>query len=1267
MKRNSILSWKINTGTYAYIYLPNSSSRISGRIPEDSSIWPEIIEKVNDYDAYIHNFAAMSGEVMSKYGVEIPWDENYFNFGSGVSTNIVLLAGKDGVDGTSGANGSNGGSSTGNTGDEVYDEFNKALDEKFKEIREDIERQNEEVKNFIETEVTQTILDAKKTINDTKEKLDSVRKDLEERLSSAAEALEKAAALFEMGEGNIDSEAIMDALSSVSEYGSWLANNSGYIQTLKIDYDAAKRILGGVGSAEDALAGLFSQIGTTINAMNNTVGTVQRWMVASAATIGDIANWYNVNSSESTEAMRFINASGGVICDTINYINDKGEKGYTAVLQRQMDAKDASIKDTIMAETRSGITNVSRTMDALSGTIRDSITRLSSVDSALTTMEKWMDASGFTMGQYMTKTDEAMSLAIDLRDHWSAESGKLSTVASLTAQVDEEGNVMYFVSGSTDSESDDIRVWKGEDGVWRDANGTSYKEEEVTVHYSKMMASYIQQQTSSITMSIVGEDLTAAIKLAITEDSSVISMIADEVVIDADLIAKAISAKTANIGGILIGDGKIECMKTDGRGQPLFLLDGHDGSLYAKNAYIEGEVRATSGQFNGAVTATTGQFNGAITATSLTLGGTYGDKSLKDYVDGRIPSGVTSSADIEKIVNEYVNSQEFKDSITDGYITEQELEEWAKSQSGLTEDDVRALIKEVGNTEVNTTFTSTTENGQTKYVLTIGDQTYEWYTYKLTDQDGNGFVVLNRPYSGKTDNNGTTEPESGKTSVLISTKGLLQASNAVIHGCIYAIAGEIGGLKLRDSRLMVSRNGNYNDSIAYLNGSSTYSDSERGTIILAAGLSSGHTYYKYTSSESKRYSTIYTKKRYLIKNGDENGCEVEAYEYNASTKSYVRLRNQFYFLTTESKEQSSEDYISTTDSEGNRIFINQYVARKYYTQTSQDDGYLDEMEEKYSYAGTVSVNDVIANTKIFEDGTIISNTLVANDGYFGGEINAIGKFKGTLENVGGTLKGVTIDANLINGNIVLRNSDSIKAKSNSRLYFNVGKEPLSDKSTKEYWNIDEFSWAAQNSNGTNEGIWYNNESTIAYVPFKSGATITIPALNGSLYRYAANGKTNYISYLWVECNAFYNGSSTEKNLIYKILAASEHDHSTTPTDSISTTKYTFTAEADGVLSITFGYDVHLSTYSWLNADKSYASIKFNTGGSKITVDYPRPTEGVSIASNGMRVLTVSGASVSILDNTITLLSPNKKYGLKITDNGVQIRKNSTSESSWTNL
>ena len=1150
MKRNSILSWKINTGTYAYIYLPNSSSRISGRIPEDSSIWPEIIEKVNDYDAYIHNFAAMSGEVMSKYGIEIPWSEDYFNFGSGASTNIVLLAGKDGKDGVGG---SNGGSSNGSVGDEVYDEFNKILDEKLDEVREDVERQNEEVKNFIENEVTQTITDAKQTISDTKKELDDVRQDLEERLSGATDALNKAAALFEMGEGGIDGEAIKDALSSVKEYGSWLEEYSGCVQSLKTDYDSATTVMGSIGEAEDVKDGLFARFAASLNVMSGTVGNVERSMNASEGLIKDMASWYDAYASAATEVVRFMSASGGVIDDTISHISDTGDNGYTAFLQRQMDAKDATIKDVIMTETRSGITNITRDMNALSGTISDNIARLSEIDGTLTSMGRRMDASDFTMEQYMTKTDSALTTAIDLRDHWSAESGKISTVASLTAQVDGEGNVMYFVSGSTDSESDDIRVWKGDDSVWRDANGVTYKEEDVIVHYSNMMASYIQQQTSAITMSIMsGDSMSAAIKLAISGDSSIISMVADEVVIDANVIANAISAKTANIGGILIGNGKIECVATKGD-KPLFSLNGHDGSLYAQNAQIAG----------------------SITATSLTLGGPYGDQSLKEYIDGQMPS------------------------------------------------------------------------------------------------DGNGFVLLDRPYTGTTEENGTIEPDTGKTSVLISTNGLLQASNAIIHGCIYAMAGEIGGLKLSKSRLMVSRNGNYNDSIAYLNGSNTYADSERGTIILAAGVNTGSTtYYKYVSSQAPDgYKIIYTKRKYSTSVGDYNNTEVVAYTIQKvnGVDKFVRCENQFYFIIEKvvSTAGISEDdiVVALSDSEEN-VKYKESVVRKYTIEASPY-GDIDVVYDYYSYEGTITSTDSDnANTILYEDGTLFTETIIANGGYFSGELDAKGRFSGELQDATGTLKGVTVEANYLTGNIILNTSNSLKAKGGQELYFNVGKEKLTDLNTKEYWNVDEVFWERKNANGKNAGQTYTKTLTIASVPFKSGATVTIPAFSGSVYRYAPAGKTNKTSNVKIVCSYRYNGESNSQELINKTMPLSSFKGAGNKTNTLSTETKSFVALKDGVLTIKFTYDIHLAPSSWLRTDKAYCKIKFNAAGSKINVEYKQEACGTSIASNGMRVLTSGGAKISAIDNKIELLSPNAQYGLQITDSGIKYRK---AGGSWTNL
>ena len=1152
-----ILSWKIDSSTYAYIF-PIKNSYISNRIPEDSLLWGEIINEISTWtkDIYRANFDKMASEVKSKYGQTILWQDQYWDFSddnTNLPVNIVLLAGKDGKGYANGGNGTGSGE-----GDEVYDEFVDAINKELDKAKKDIEEQNKRVEEFVEQKVGETIAEAKNTIAETKKELADTRKELEGKLDGATDALEKAAALFDMGEGGITGEKIQEALTSVDECREWLTANSGTVNEFKTDYDAAKEILGGVGSAEDASVGLFSRFGTAINNTNKTVGNVHKWMVASAATIGDVATWYDTNASAVTEASRIINASVGTITDAINFINGDG---LTTEVERVMDGKKGTIKDEIMTETSSAVTNVRNVLNGLSGVVETSITRMDGVDGKLTKMGKEMDAVKDEMKTYMTVSDSAMTLATDLRDTWSVESGKLSTVASLTAQVDGEGNVMYFVSGSTDSESDDIRVWKGDDGIWRDSNGVAYEEEDVIVHWNQKMGSYIQQQASSVTISVMNSSgLTAAIKTAIErgengEEESVIKLISDRLVITGEMIANAISAKTANIGDILIGDGKIECAKTKGA-LPLFLLNGYDGSLYAQNAYIEGTVKATSGEFNG-----------AITATSLTLGSDYGDKTITDYIDDKV------SLD--------------------------------------------------------------------------------------------GFVKIDTPYG----NSGN----SASTSVLISTDGLLQAQNAIIHGKIYASegyfkgelmanTGKIGGFTLSGNRLMASRDGE--ESIAYLNGSSEYSDGERGTIILAAGVKYGSTYYKYTCLEDEDYTNIYTKKQYSIRSGDTAGCEVEAYEYNEKTGTYRRLSNQFYLLTiTSDKDEGGDIVYSGTTDDFYEYFTRQCVVRKYIKVNSE--GSLEEKMSEYTYQyETAEDTKEVANTRIFEDGTIISNSLVADDGYFGGEINSIGRFRGTLENVGGTLKGVAIDANLINGNIVIRDSDSIKAKSNGQLYFNVGKEPLSEKGAKEYWNIDKILWRRENHNGENAGQWYDYESIVAYVPFKSGATITIPVLYWEMIRYAANKKrANMEASLWVECNVSHSGGTT-KSLLDRRRIEPQQSYGTKQEflDKINSSAITYTARTDGVLRLKFGYRVHLSTYYW--GDVSFVEIAFNDDSKQITVEYKEPTKGVSIAPNGMRILTVSGASVTILDDKITMLSQNKRYGLKITNDGVKIRRDTIDEKAW---
>lgn len=643
---NRILSWKIDSCTYAYIF-PINNSYISNRIPEDSLLWDKIITTIsNEWKEkdYWDNFEKMQTEVKSKCNVFIPKNDKYWDFpddNTNLPVNIVLLAGKDGEGYANGSNGTGSGE-----GSEVYDKFVDAINKELDKAKKDIEEQNKRVEEFVEQKVGETIAEAKNTIAETKKELTETRAELEDKLDSAADALEKAAALFDMGEGGITGEKIQEALSSVNEYGEWITANSGTVNDFKTDYDAAKRIMGGIGSAEDALAGLFSQIGTTINDMDKTVGNVESWMVASAATIGDIATWYDVNASAVTEASSIINASAGTITDAINFISGDG---LTTKVTSIMDGRNAVIKDEIMTETSAAVTNVRNILNGLSGVVETSVTRLNGIDGELTNMGRRMDAAEGTMETYMTVSDSAMTLANDLRDTWSVESGKLSTVANLTAETDGEGNIIYYVSAVT---GDEIIVSKTPDGEWVDAYGTTYADERVYVHWSQAIGSYIQQQASSITMSVMNSSgLTAAIKLAIErgesgeEKESVIKLISEKLVITGDMIAQAISANTANIGGIHMGKGQIWSEASNDDGTPKFKLNGVDGKIIANDGFFKGEIEADSGYFIG-----------AITANSLTLGNDA-TEIINGMIDDKLPDG------------KFVELDNWVSGITDGKTT----------------------------------------------------------------------------------------------------------------------------------------------------------------------------------------------------------------------------------------------------------------------------------------------------------------------------------------------------------------------------------------------------------------------------------------------------------------------------------------------------------------------------------------------------------------------------------------------------------------------
>lgn len=75
----AILSWKIDTGIYAYIVpIGNTGSHIYGPIGEDTGQWREIVNTASAWDEskYHDHFEYMAAEVRNKYGIKMTYEND---------------------------------------------------------------------------------------------------------------------------------------------------------------------------------------------------------------------------------------------------------------------------------------------------------------------------------------------------------------------------------------------------------------------------------------------------------------------------------------------------------------------------------------------------------------------------------------------------------------------------------------------------------------------------------------------------------------------------------------------------------------------------------------------------------------------------------------------------------------------------------------------------------------------------------------------------------------------------------------------------------------------------------------------------------------------------------------------------------------------------------------------------------------------------------------------------------------------------------------
>lgn len=239
----------------------------------------------------------------------------------------------------------------------------------------------------------------------------------------------------------------------------------------------------------------------------------------------------------------------------------------------------------------------------------------------------------------------------------------------------------------------------------------------------------------------------------------------------ANLVMRASTDSDGNPIGIM--SGLADYMKfTAGQleiNSPQFTLD-RDG-----NATFAGNLSAASGTFKGELQAATGSFSGAVTATSLTLGSGVTVPYTK----------VSDTPDLTVYVEQGKQYGQAASATTTGFkVTSAGL---LTASNAVIYGSIYATSLTLG---TNVTVSSSKVSGLAT-VATSGS--YNDLSNKPTIPSLTGYIYVDGTI-GQT-------PAQGSTGFVVSSAGLLQASNAVIYGSLYSSTGTIGGMTLKSNAL----------------------------------------------------------------------------------------------------------------------------------------------------------------------------------------------------------------------------------------------------------------------------------------------------------------------------------------------------------------------------------------------------------------------------------------------------------------------------------
>ena len=239
----------------------------------------------------------------------------------------------------------------------------------------------------------------------------------------------------------------------------------------------------------------------------------------------------------------------------------------------------------------------------------------------------------------------------------------------------------------------------------------------------------------------------------------------------ANLVMRASTDSDGNPIGIM--SGLADYMKfTAGQleiSSPQFTLDREGNATFA------GNLSAASGTFAGELQAATGSFSGSVTATSLTLGSGV-----------TVPyTNVSGTPDLTVYVEQGKQYGQAASATTTGFkVTSAGL---LTASNAVIYGSIYATSLTLG---TNVTVSSSKVSGLAT-VATSGS--YNDLSNKPTIPSLTGYIYVDGTI-GQT-------PAAGSTGFVVSSAGLLQASNAVIYGSLYSSTGTIGGMTLSNNAL----------------------------------------------------------------------------------------------------------------------------------------------------------------------------------------------------------------------------------------------------------------------------------------------------------------------------------------------------------------------------------------------------------------------------------------------------------------------------------